>query len=133
MRYDDWDVILFPKDSHVPTQEFKTACYVSQEECNQLHFLAFTGPISSKIRVLTIYRWAATTNLDLLHQLSSAIDPVSHINTFMGYGGESLADHRVAEKSQPKGCVFSSGHRRWSQSLVSYTFIGMIKVRRSST
>jgi hypothetical protein len=25
MRYDDWDVILFPKDSHVPIQEFKTA------------------------------------------------------------------------------------------------------------
>jgi hypothetical protein len=33
MRYDDWDVILFPKDSHVPIQEFKTACYVSPEEC----------------------------------------------------------------------------------------------------
>ncbi|RAR02133.1 binding post-transcriptional regulator [Stemphylium lycopersici] len=32
MRYDDWDVILFPKDSHVPIQEFKTACYVSPEE-----------------------------------------------------------------------------------------------------
>jgi hypothetical protein len=27
MRYDNWDVILFPKDSHVPIQEFKTACY----------------------------------------------------------------------------------------------------------
>ncbi|EOA91223.1 uncharacterized protein SETTUDRAFT_152366 [Exserohilum turcica Et28A] len=32
MRYDNWDVILFPKDSHVPIQEFKTACYVSSEE-----------------------------------------------------------------------------------------------------
>ncbi|KAH7357536.1 hypothetical protein BKA66DRAFT_427779 [Pyrenochaeta sp. MPI-SDFR-AT-0127] len=32
MRYDDWDVILFPKDSHVPIQEFKTACYVSPDE-----------------------------------------------------------------------------------------------------
>ncbi|KAH7390974.1 hypothetical protein DE146DRAFT_150734 [Phaeosphaeria sp. MPI-PUGE-AT-0046c] len=27
MRYDNWDVILFPKDSHIPIQEFKTACY----------------------------------------------------------------------------------------------------------
>lgn len=27
MRYDDWDVILFPKDSQTPIQEFKTACY----------------------------------------------------------------------------------------------------------
>jgi hypothetical protein len=37
MRYDDWDVILFPKDSHVPIQEFKTACYVSPEECKHPH------------------------------------------------------------------------------------------------
>ena len=33
MRYDDWDVILFPRDSHVPIQEFKTACFVSQADC----------------------------------------------------------------------------------------------------
>ncbi|USP79223.1 mrna binding post-transcriptional regulator [Curvularia clavata] len=32
MRYDDWDVILFPRDSHVPIQEFKTACFVSQAD-----------------------------------------------------------------------------------------------------
>ncbi|KAF2798951.1 hypothetical protein K505DRAFT_295483 [Melanomma pulvis-pyrius CBS 109.77] len=32
MRYDNWDVIVFPRDSHVPIQEFKTACYVSQGE-----------------------------------------------------------------------------------------------------
>ncbi|KAF1971578.1 hypothetical protein BU23DRAFT_569745 [Bimuria novae-zelandiae CBS 107.79] len=32
MRYDNWDVILFPKDSAVPIQEFKTACYTSQDE-----------------------------------------------------------------------------------------------------
>lgn len=31
MRYEDWDVILFPRDSHVPIQEFKTACYSSQD------------------------------------------------------------------------------------------------------
>ena len=36
MRYNDWDVILFPRDSHVPIQEFKTACFVSQVEC-ELH------------------------------------------------------------------------------------------------
>ena len=33
MRYDGWDVILFPKESHIPIQEFKTACYVSPDEC----------------------------------------------------------------------------------------------------
>jgi hypothetical protein len=35
MRYDDWDVILFPKDSHVPIQEFKTACYSSSDKSKQ--------------------------------------------------------------------------------------------------
>lgn len=32
MRYDNWDVILFPRDSLVPIQEFRTACYASQDE-----------------------------------------------------------------------------------------------------
>jgi hypothetical protein len=36
MRYDDWDVILFPRDSHVPIQEFKTACYNAQDSSKQL-------------------------------------------------------------------------------------------------
>jgi hypothetical protein len=33
MRYDNWDVIIFARDSHIPIQEFKTACYSSQDEC----------------------------------------------------------------------------------------------------
>ncbi|KAF2450690.1 hypothetical protein P171DRAFT_516518 [Karstenula rhodostoma CBS 690.94] len=32
MRYDNWDVILFPKDSAVPIQEFRTAFYSTQDE-----------------------------------------------------------------------------------------------------
>ncbi|KAF2868672.1 hypothetical protein BDV95DRAFT_499738 [Massariosphaeria phaeospora] len=32
MRYDNWDVILFPRDSHIPIQEFRTSCYVAQNE-----------------------------------------------------------------------------------------------------
>ncbi|KAF2174905.1 hypothetical protein K469DRAFT_680758 [Zopfia rhizophila CBS 207.26] len=32
MRYENWDIILFPRDSHVPIQEFKTACYAAQDE-----------------------------------------------------------------------------------------------------
>lgn len=32
MRYDNWDVILFPKDSAVPIQEFRTACYTTHDE-----------------------------------------------------------------------------------------------------
>ncbi|KAF9691872.1 hypothetical protein EKO04_009998 [Ascochyta lentis] len=32
MRYDNWDIILFPEDSNVPIQEYRTACYFSQDE-----------------------------------------------------------------------------------------------------
>ncbi|KAL1599304.1 hypothetical protein SLS59_006321 [Nothophoma quercina] len=32
MRYDNWDVILFPEDSNIPVQEYKTACYFSRDE-----------------------------------------------------------------------------------------------------
>ena len=27
MRYLNWDVLLFPADSKIPLQEFKTSCY----------------------------------------------------------------------------------------------------------
>ena len=27
MRYQDWDVLLFPEACHVPFKEFKTTCY----------------------------------------------------------------------------------------------------------
>ncbi|KAE8823385.1 hypothetical protein HRS9139_09794 [Pyrenophora teres f. teres] len=61
MRYDDWDVILFPKDSHVPTQEFKTACYVSPEEYGlslpTLTCYISSLPPSTPFRV-SIHSWA---------------------------------------------------------------------------
>ncbi|KAF4509293.1 hypothetical protein G6O67_005562 [Ophiocordyceps sinensis] len=28
MRYEDWDILLFPKDSKIPMKEFKVACHV---------------------------------------------------------------------------------------------------------
>lgn len=28
MRFEEWDVLLFPKDSKVPMKEFKTNCHV---------------------------------------------------------------------------------------------------------
>ncbi|KAJ4988858.1 hypothetical protein SVAN01_05665 [Stagonosporopsis vannaccii] len=32
MRYDNWDIILFPEDSSIPIPEYKTACYFSRDE-----------------------------------------------------------------------------------------------------
>ena len=31
MRYQNWDVLLFPEDSKTPIQEFKTACFVTKD------------------------------------------------------------------------------------------------------
>ena len=31
MRYEDWDVLLFPQGSKVPMKEFKTNCHVIQD------------------------------------------------------------------------------------------------------
>ncbi|BDD60493.1 hypothetical protein MPDQ_004694 [Monascus purpureus] len=32
MRYENWDVLLFPENSKVPIQEFKTQCFVTKDE-----------------------------------------------------------------------------------------------------
>ncbi|KAJ4404529.1 hypothetical protein N0V91_005873 [Didymella pomorum] len=32
MRYDNWDVILFPEGSNIPIPEYRTACYLSRDE-----------------------------------------------------------------------------------------------------
>ncbi|KAF2857128.1 hypothetical protein K470DRAFT_261090 [Piedraia hortae CBS 480.64] len=31
MRFRNWDVLLFPQSSHIPLQEFRTACYLQQD------------------------------------------------------------------------------------------------------
>ena len=31
MRYQDWDILLYPKDCEVPFKEFKTTAYAVQE------------------------------------------------------------------------------------------------------
>lgn len=31
MRYENWDVLLFPEGSKVPVQEFKTQCFVTKD------------------------------------------------------------------------------------------------------
>ncbi|KAL4991757.1 hypothetical protein BDW68DRAFT_151236 [Aspergillus falconensis] len=44
MRYENWDVLLFPAKSKVPVQEFKTQCFVTRDrESPYLHNPAFFG------------------------------------------------------------------------------------------
>ncbi|KAL4784508.1 hypothetical protein BJX76DRAFT_347750 [Aspergillus varians] len=45
MRYENWDVLLFPANCKVPIQEFKTQCFVTRDrESPYLHNPAFSGP-----------------------------------------------------------------------------------------
>jgi hypothetical protein len=113
MRYDDWDVILFPKDSHVPIQEFKTACYVSPEECKHPPPIRLTYLFGDTIRTNTnaiASRWPSTSNSDLLYQLPSTLYTLSHLGTLLGYGSESLGAHRVPTEGQSESGVHCSGH-----------------------
>ncbi|KAL3465136.1 hypothetical protein BJX64DRAFT_297535 [Aspergillus heterothallicus] len=44
MRYENWDVLLFPANSKVPVQEFKTQCFVTRDrDSPYLHNPAFAG------------------------------------------------------------------------------------------
>ncbi|KAE8377437.1 hypothetical protein BDV26DRAFT_304935 [Aspergillus bertholletiae] len=47
MRYENWDVLLFPEDSKVPIQEFKTQCFVIKDRGSPyLHNPALVNPTS---------------------------------------------------------------------------------------
>ncbi|KAF2737183.1 hypothetical protein EJ04DRAFT_574821 [Polyplosphaeria fusca] len=62
MRYENWDVILFPRDSHIPLQEFRTACFSSQDQYGRLAptltcFIA-SLPVTTPFRV-SLHSWIA--------------------------------------------------------------------------
>ncbi|KAF5851624.1 hypothetical protein GGP41_004428 [Bipolaris sorokiniana] len=69
MRYNDWDVILFPRDSHVPIQEFKTACFVSQVEYGRqlptLTCFITSLPPSTPFRI-SLHSWRTTLKASAL-------------------------------------------------------------------
>ncbi|KAB8228120.1 hypothetical protein ETB97_009948 [Aspergillus alliaceus] len=47
MRYESWDVLLFPENSKVPIQEFKTQCFVIKDRVSHyLHTPALINPAS---------------------------------------------------------------------------------------
>ncbi|KAF2276972.1 uncharacterized protein EI97DRAFT_489528 [Westerdykella ornata] len=64
MRYDNWDAILFPRDSHIPIQEFRTACYVTYDEYGRqlptLTCYIASLPPAAPFRI-SIHSWAVKT------------------------------------------------------------------------
>lgn len=121
MRYDDWDVILFPRDSHVPIQEFKTACFVSQVECELHRYLVSFRLACYHLgsTTLTHHRRAPTADINLLHQLTATLDPISYLTSFLASRFESLSAPRVPTQKQSKGSFQRPGHCGRGQTLVS--------------
>jgi hypothetical protein len=64
MRYQDWDVLLFPEGSKVPIQEFKTQCHVTRD----------LGQLLESLRLPVV--WSAND--------SSIESPFLHSSTFTG-------------------------------------------------
>jgi hypothetical protein len=104
MRYENWDVILFPRDSLVPIQEFKTACYATQNERKMITPDAY-------FTCLFEHRWPSAANADKLHVFSSSLDAIPHLNPFVDFTDQAFRYHRVATKGQPEGSICCASHR----------------------
>ncbi|OCL07452.1 hypothetical protein AOQ84DRAFT_377672, partial [Glonium stellatum] len=64
MRYEYWDIILFPAEYHIPTQEFKTACYVDQDQdgCKLPTVTCFVPSLSpSSPYRISVHSWTKPT------------------------------------------------------------------------
>ncbi|KAH7138509.1 hypothetical protein B0J11DRAFT_587874 [Dendryphion nanum] len=80
MRYENWDVIIFPRDSHIPVQEFRTACYATQNEHGRpVHMLTCyitSLPPMTPFRI-SIHSWAdhekPTTLIESLRKASQRV------------------------------------------------------------
>ena len=118
MRYDNWDVIVFPKESAIPIQEFRTACYMTQDE-SQLPLLsrerhsAFVGLTSH-----FVVRWPLPSNIDLLHRVFASSGPLPHLHTLVGFTSEALQPHRIPEERQPESRLHCPGHHRRGPTIV---------------
>lgn len=80
MRYQLWDVLLFPEPSNVPIQEFKTACFVTQDAgIDALQQLFYSCAYSACVRE----QWA-NPYYDHVRAFAASRLFVSSINPFLG-------------------------------------------------
>ncbi|OJJ48089.1 hypothetical protein ASPZODRAFT_14243 [Penicilliopsis zonata CBS 506.65] len=101
MRYEHWDVLLFPERSKVPVQEFKTQCFVTREkESPYLHNPSIINPASY---------WLQHSNLGQLPVLTTFIPSLPHNTPFRVsiHSWEKPRPSRVMESlMQPDDSVF---------------------------
>ncbi|KAK6437626.1 hypothetical protein LTR95_006173 [Oleoguttula sp. CCFEE 5521] len=69
MRYQDWDVLLFPEGSHVPLKEFKTTCYAVQSSSNA----DYGNPSHGRDRTLTPLLTTFVPSIPMNHSFTISV------------------------------------------------------------
>lgn len=90
MRYDNWDVIVFPKESAIPIQEFRTACYTTQDERELSLLLSTCCSNLADLISHFLTRWPLPTHIDLLHRISANSGPISYLRTLVDLASEAI-------------------------------------------
>ncbi|KAF2218880.1 hypothetical protein BDZ85DRAFT_299266 [Elsinoe ampelina] len=59
MRYQDWDILLFPRGSHIPLQEFRTSPFLIQEQNHQIpHLLTYVPSLPENAPfTISVHSW----------------------------------------------------------------------------
>ena len=89
MRYQNWDILLFPEGSKVPVQEFKTQCHVTRDlgvSPLPSRYVSLTAKIESPIlnnsSLTGIFKAADSKNLTQLPVLTSFVPSLMHNEPF---------------------------------------------------
>jgi len=78
MRFQDWDVLLFPQGSHVPLREFRTACYAQQDPDPPHHHQQHPLPPRSRT---TTSATATTFTTTTTMAAAAGVGPVGGVTT----------------------------------------------------
>ncbi|KAF2107614.1 hypothetical protein BDV96DRAFT_297808 [Lophiotrema nucula] len=107
MRFENWDVILFQRDIHVPIQEFKTACYVACDEYGRqlptLTCYIVSLPVGTPFRV-SLHSWTAKTKPSaIIESRRKANQRVVYTVQVMVEGNRVYHDYYELSATWPQG------------------------------
>ena len=120
MRYDNWDVILFPEGSNIPIPEYRTACYLSRDEGEHLRpNVCFWAIHVDEIELTLFARWPRTTDTSNVHRVTEAKHAFSHLVTSLGSTKAVAFGAGETTRVRNGRHLHCSGHRRRDQAVVS--------------
>lgn len=119
MRYDNWDVILFPEGSNIPIPEYRTACYLSRDEGEHLGSNVSFWAIRVDGVELTSARWPRTTDTSNVHWVAEAKHAFSYLVTSLGSTKAVAFGAGETTTVQDGRHLHCSGHHRRDQAVVS--------------